>query len=250
MSLLKKNQLKTQRSQLGPSKWLILLILCPVCFTMTAAEMGCPVWGIIDGFKREGLERGKVSFILIFSIFLLPITLYLFFSILVVGFNSEAMPIFWDCQANVGVNTIRENSVEIHFFLCQPQIPCLPCKDDENTIFFLLRYFQIYVIYYSTGFSHSNEVDVTIEDITDATLFTPNVPICKLKPLKKSKNPHLINLSIISVLKERYRVLATDYTNFAVEYSCSDTSLMSRKGKEIIIILLSNKKCMSATKKQ
>ena len=136
MSLLKKNQLKTQRSQLGPSKWLILLILCPVCFTMTAAEMGCPVWGIIDGFKREGLERGKVSFILIFSIFLLPITLYLFFSILVVGFNSEAMPIFWDCQANVGVNTIRENSVEIHFFLCQPQIPCLPCKDDdENTIF-------------------------------------------------------------------------------------------------------------------
>ena len=36
---------------------------------MTAAEMGCPVWGIIDGFKREGLERGKVSFILIFSIF-------------------------------------------------------------------------------------------------------------------------------------------------------------------------------------
>ena len=61
---------------------------------------------------------------------------------------------------------------------------------------------------------------------------------------------HLINLSIISVLKERYRVLATDYTNFAVEYSCSDTSLMSRKGKEIIIILLSNKKCMSATKKQ
>ena len=69
MSLLKKNQLKTQRSQLGPSKWLILLVSCQVCFTMTAAEMGCPVWGIIDGFKREGLERGKVSFILIFSIF-------------------------------------------------------------------------------------------------------------------------------------------------------------------------------------
>ena len=71
---------------------------------------------------------------------------YLFFSILVVGFNREAMPIFWDCQANVGVNTIRENSVEIHFFLCQPQIPCLPCKDKKRKYnFFLLWYFQIHI---------------------------------------------------------------------------------------------------------
>ena len=62
MSLLKKNQLKTQRSQLGSSKWPFLLVLFWVYFTMTAAEKGCPIWGIIDGFKREGLESGKVSY--------------------------------------------------------------------------------------------------------------------------------------------------------------------------------------------
>ena len=67
MSLLKKNQLKTQRSQLGSSKWPFLLVLFWVYFTMTAAEKGCPVWGIIDGFKREGLESGKVSYFFFLS---------------------------------------------------------------------------------------------------------------------------------------------------------------------------------------
>ena len=69
MSLLKKNQLKTQRSQLGSSKWPFLLVLFWVYFTMTAAEKGCPVWGIIDGFKREGLESGKVSYLSYFSFY-------------------------------------------------------------------------------------------------------------------------------------------------------------------------------------
>ena len=89
MSLLKKNQLKTQRSQLGSSKWPFLLVLFWVYFTMTAAEKGCPVWGIIDGFKREGLESGKVSYFsfyqkmvnrnVVFEIFLLFLFLSLFF---------------------------------------------------------------------------------------------------------------------------------------------------------------------------
>ena len=76
------------------------------------------------------------------------------------------------------------------------------------------------------------------------------IRIPKMRLFKLFSNTDLlINLCIILVLKERYRVLATDYTNFAVEYSCSDTSLMSRKGKEIIIILQSNKKCMSVSTK-
>jgi len=165
MSLLKKNQLKTQRSQLGPSKWLILLVLCQVCFTMTAAEMGCPVWGIIDGFKREGLERGKY---------------------LGRWFQQRS-------HANIlGLSGKCWSKYYSRKFSGNPFL-LMSTTDSVSSI---------------TGFSHSNEVDVTIEDITDATLFTPNVPI---------------------LLKERYRVLATDYTNFAVEYSCSDTSLMSRK---------------------
>ena len=59
MSLKKQHQLKVQ-DLLG--KWIvtILLVLCLVNFAV--AEKGCPVWGIIEGFKREGLERGKVSF--------------------------------------------------------------------------------------------------------------------------------------------------------------------------------------------
>ena len=119
------------------------------------------------------------------------------------------MPIFWDCQANVGVNTIRENSVEIHFFLCQPQIPCLPCKDVENTIFFCFGIFKYIFIYYRTGFSHSNEVDVTIEDITDATLFTPNVPICKLKRFTVFENFENCLMTFLSIFAP----------NFLVEFS-------------------------------
>ena len=41
-----------------------------------------------------------------------------------------------------------------------------------------------FVSNFRTGFSHDNEIDVTIEDITDPTLFTPNVPIRKLKLLQ------------------------------------------------------------------
>jgi len=58
-----------------------------------------------------------------------------------------------------------------------------------------------------TGLSHSSSIDVRIEDRLDPTLFTPAFPL---------------------LLKQRYRVIATDYDTFTIEYSCSDTSLLSR----------------------
>ena len=39
-------------------KWFALVLL----FSFFAiCDSDCPIWGIIDGFKREGLEKGKVS---------------------------------------------------------------------------------------------------------------------------------------------------------------------------------------------
>jgi len=58
-----------------------------------------------------------------------------------------------------------------------------------------------------TGLSHSSSIDVRIEDRLDPTLFTPAFPL---------------------LLKQRYRVIATDYDTFTIEYSCSDTALLSK----------------------
>ena len=42
---------------------------------------------------------------------------------------------------------------------------------------------------------------------------------------------------MFSVLKQSVRVLATDYESFAIEYSCSDSALISRHGKLCIIMV-------------
>ena len=39
---------------------------------------------------------------------------------------------------------------------------------------------------------------------------------------------------LFSVLEKNYRVVATDYDNFAIEYNCQDNGLVTRNGKNIV----------------
>jgi len=72
-----------------------------------------------------------------------------------------------------------------------------------------------------TGLTHTSEDEILIKDYNDPSLF-------------KSKGSSLF------FGQNRYRIIATDYDSYAIEYSCSDSALLSRS--ESIWILTRKKK--------
>jgi len=143
---------------------LLFLSVLGIIQVTNADEDGCPQWGDLEGFQKQGLQRGRY---------------------LGRWFRHKAYSSWSDiakkCHSKYYSRKYMDNPYDL-----------VSTNDYVSSI---------------TGLSHSSSIDVRIENRQDPTLFTPAFPL---------------------LLKQRYRVIATDYDTFTIEYSCSDTALLSR----------------------
>ncbi len=143
------------------------------------------------------------------------------------GFNKRRTLHWLIFRENAGANIIPENIQAILTSSCQQSITFLHCK---NFLKIKLILSKIIIIYWFLGLaSVTPEWTTSRFPISWTRIYSPSKSQVIQKPFYVKTYYFTNYFSVVS--DPTYRVIATDYVTFAIEYSCQDSSLFLRHGK-------------------